>query len=654
MKGLYTKWFTQVKNKLEDSPPEEKDELIPTETLDNEKWHHEVDTLYTLLANFYGSDKLVLKATRLEAIHLIQSKDIQKRAAGLLKLVLDDPTDRPLPEPEEISQILLEIEDHLAELIARRAVEERLDKAVADKMQERHEDYVKEIKNQLVKENSGPDNAQTLKKLAHIEKMNQVKLANSVSEVLRPQSVEEVIGQQIPMQFLLAKLATPYPQHLLIYGPPGVGKTSAARVALEAVKNTAHTPFAEKAPFIEVDGTTLRWDPRDISNPLLGSVHDPIYQGAKRDLAETGIPEPKMGLVSDAHGGILFIDEIGEMDPVLLNKLLKVLEDKRVFFESAYYDPNDPQVPMYIKKLFEEGAPADFVLIGATTRDPREINPALRSRCAEIYFNPLEPKDIQHIVVQAAQKLGATLEEQVPQIISDYVFEGRKANTILSDTYGLAHYRRPHQEEVILKSEEVYEVLRSARLTPYISHKAIEDGEVGRVLGLGVHGFVGSVLEIEAIVFTGREGKGAIRFNETAGSMARDAVFNATAVLRSLAGVDLKDYDVHVNVVGGGNIDGPSAGCATTLAIYSALKSAPLRQDVAVTGEISIQGKVRPVGGIAEKIFGAKQAGVKTVLIPKANQADVPSGLQGIQVIPIETIQEALEHALFTNKIVRQ
>lgn len=97
-----------------------------------------------------------------------------------------------------------------------------------------------------------------------------------------------------------------------------------------------------------------------MTNPLLGSVHDPIYQGARRDLAETGVPEPKTGLATDAHGGILFIDEIGEMDAMLQNKLLKVLEDKRVSFDSAYYDPSDPNVPKYIKKLFEDGAPADF------------------------------------------------------------------------------------------------------------------------------------------------------------------------------------------------------------------------------------------------------------------------------------------------------
>lgn len=152
----------------------------------------------------------------------------------------------------------------------------------------------------------------------------------------------------------MAKLGCPFPQHIILYGPPGVGKTTAARLALKVAKKLKGTPFEEEAPFIEVDGTTLRWDPRDVTNPLLGSVHDPIYQGARRDLAETGIPEPKPGLVTDAHGGVLFIDEIGELDVILQNKLLKVLEDKRVSFDSAYYDPHDTNVPHYIKKLLRK------------------------------------------------------------------------------------------------------------------------------------------------------------------------------------------------------------------------------------------------------------------------------------------------------------
>lgn len=630
MKGILTKWLNQTN--------------LGDRLQDEEEWSREVESLYILLSNYYGTDKLVLKASRLEALKLMRSDELAERVAGLRKIVSDDPTEQKIPKMQEIPKILDEIEEQIADLIARRAVEERLERVVLEKMQEKHEDYVKEIKMNVLQETAGPETAQTLKKLAIIEKMNTISLKCTAFDVLRPQTVEEIVGQKSAVQALLAKLATPYPQHMLIYGPPGVGKTSAARVALEAVKNRPHAPFTKDAPFIEVDGTTLRWDPRDITNPLLGSVHDPIYQGAKHDLADTGIPEPKMGLVSDAHGGILFIDEIGEMDPLLLNKLLKVLEDKRTFFDSSYYDPGNIQVPQWIKKLFDEGAPADFVLIGATTRDPAELNPALRSRCSEVFFVPLEPRDVQHIILNAGQKLGVTLEENVPEIISEYVIEGRKANSILTDAYGLARYRNPDQEEVRVTSADVYEVLRSARLTPFIFRKVQTGMEIGRVLGLGVSGFLGSVLEIEAITFAGLDGKGTIRFNETAGSMARDAVFNATSVIRDLTGEDLRNYDVHVNVIGGAKIDGPSAGLATTLAIYSALKKQPLRQDVAVTGEISIQGKVKPVGGIYEKIFGAKQLEVRKVLIPVDNLADVPQSLQGIEVVTVSTIEEAMNH----------
>lgn len=632
MKGILSKWL----NKME----------TQERSADEEMLKQEVDALYTLLANFYGPDRLVLKASKLEALGLMRSDNLSERVGGLQKLLAENPAEEKLPDIRKIPKCLDELEDKIADMIARRSMEDRLERAVNDKMQERHEEYIKEIKTQVLKESSNPENAQTLKKLARLEIMDETKLAESATEVLRPQSVEEVIGQGAALQSLLAKLATPYPQHILIYGPPGVGKTSAARVALERVKEFPGSPFGRKAPFIEVDGTTLRWDPRDVTNPLLGSVHDPIYQGAKRDLADTGIPEPKLGLVSDAHGGILFIDEIGEMDTLLLNKLLKVLEDKRVFFESSYYDPNDPNVPQYVKKLFDEGAPADFVLIGATTREPGDLNPALRSRCAEVYFVPLEPGDVQKIVRQAGEKMQVELEDNVPEIISEYVIEGRKATGLLVDAYGFARYRSPEQEKVRITAEDVYEVLRSARLSPYVFRKVKPGREIGRILGLGVSGFLGSVLEIEVQAFKGREGKGTVRFNETAGSMARDAVFNATTVIRRLSEEDLHSWDVHVNVIGGGRIDGPSAGLATTLAIYSALKQLPLKQDVAVTGEISIQGKVNPVGGIYEKIFGAKQAGVQKVLIPAENMPDVPAGLKGIEVIAVSSIEDALTHVL--------
>ena len=615
-----------------------------------EQLKRQVASLYSLYSELIGAEKLVLKAGKLDALDLMRSEKLPERVLALQKLVFEDPTVTKLPTSEEIPAILEEIEDELADLMARQAVEDRIEKKIAEKMEERHQEYVREIKMQIIKEEqNNVENPQTLKKYAMLEKLEQKKLTKSVMELLRPAALEQIVGQERAIEALRAKLASPYPQHLILYGPPGVGKTSAARLILEAAKKMPYTPFGPDAPFVEVDGTSLRWDSREMTNPLLGSVHDPIYQGARRDLADTGIPEPKPGLVTEAHGGVLFIDEIGEMDPILLNKLLKVLEDKRVMFDSAYYDPTDPNVPKYIKKLFEEGAPADFILIGATTREPQEINPAIRSRCAEIFFEPLTPNHIIEIINNAAFKLKVRLEPGVAELVSEYTIEGRKAVNLFADAYSLALQRYGgNTANVVITREDVIRIAQVSRLTPYVSMKASPTMEVGKVFGLGVAGYIGSVIEIEAVAFpAAAEGKGTIRFNDTAGSMAKDSVFNAAAVVRKLTGEQLSNYDIHVNIIGGGRIDGPSAGTAIVAAIVSAITGRPLRQDVAITGEVSIQGKVKAVGGVFEKAYGAKQAGITTLIIPQENQKDRPAGHMGLKIFPVATVAEALD-ILFT------
>ena len=481
----------------------------------------EIDALYGLLEDMLGREKLVLNAGRMQSLYLMRSENRCERVLGLQRLILGDPLVAPVPQESQLPGIISELTDKLADMQVRRELRHNLEQKVNDRMEQEHQDYVRELKKEVFKEeHPKAESPQAASKRKKLDKLEKIHLTESVMDLLRPQSLAEIVGQEKAVKSLLAKLSSPYPQHLLLYGPPGVGKTTAARLVLEVARKKASSPFAEDAPFVETDGTTLSWDPRNTTNPLLGSVHDPIYQGAQRLLADSGVPEPKPGLVTDAHGGILFIDEIGEMDEMLQNKLLKVLEDKRMHFESSYYDPDNPKVPPYIRHLFEQGAPADFVLIGATTRDAQHINPALRSRCAEIYFEPLTPAQIETIVRQAAAKLKVTLTDEVTKLIASYTIEGRKAVGILADAYSLALERVVDQlpdkvdarhlpENVEVTVDDVYEMARVARLTPYVTKKASHTAVQGHIFGLGVAGFIGSVIEIEAVAFPARsKGKG--------------------------------------------------------------------------------------------------------------------------------------------------
>ena len=658
-------------------------ELSPDARIDAE-----IAVIFRMLADSMGTERLVIQAGKMNAMALMRSANRRERVLALMRILEEDPLLSPPPSEAEIPEILGRMTEQLAGILARRDLEDRIERKVNEKLEKDHEEYVDDIRRQVISEESpGAESPHDKKKREDLEALERVHLTQSVMELLRPQSFDEIVGQERAVRSLMAKLSSPYPQHLLLYGPPGVGKTTAARLVLEAAKKRAVSPFSENAPFVETDGTTLRWDPRDMTNPLLGSVHDPIYQGAQKSLADSGVPEPKPGLVTDAHGGILFIDEIGEMDEMLQNKLLKVLEDKRAYFESAYYDPDDKRVPPYIRKLFEEGAPADFVLIGATTRDAEHINPALRSRCAEIYFEPLTPAHIRTIVENAAERLNVRLGDGAAQLISEYTIEGRKAINILADAYSLALNRLADAEieqivsretiapntkaspatagegdhaqhggrgalndqgntssapPLLVTKDDIYEVAQVSRLYQFGRKKASDTPAVGRVFGLGVAGFLGSIIEIEAVAFPAAEkGKGTVRFNETAGSMAKDSVFNAASVMRQLTGRDIHDYDIHVNVIGGGNIDGPSAGTAILAAIVSAVTGAAIRQDVAVTGEISLQGEMRPVGGVFEKAYGARQAGISILIIPWENKKDIPEEHLGLTIHRLKTAEEA-------------
>lgn len=611
-----------------------------------------VQGFFELLGDYYGSDKFMLKAVKMGAHGLITSNKLNRRVLGLQRIIYEDPTLKTVPALKDIPGILEELQEKTAEFISRQTVEDTIQQKVNNKLQERHEEYVREIKMQLLKRESGPENPHTLRKYAWLEKMHSRGLTDSAMERLRPASLKEIIGQERGIRALMSKLASPFPQHLIIYGPAGVGKTAAARLALQEAKELLHTPFNKEAPFVEVDATALRWDPRESINPLLGSVHDPIYQGARKELSEVGVPEPKPGLVTEAHTGVLFIDEIGELDTHLQSKLLKVLEDKKVFFDSSYYDPSDPQVPKYIQKYFEEGAPADFVLIGATTKPEEEVSPALRSRCSAVYFDPLEPKEIQQIVKNAADKLGVELPRGGDELLASCTTEGRKAVNLVVDAYGLTQYENYNREEdeaekIIISEEIIQEVVRNNRLFPPAGSITPRKQEIGKAYGLAASYYRGRLLEVEAVSFTASTpGGGKLRFNEAAGSMARDSAFNAASVLRRVTSIDVGDYDFHINIIGGAEVDGPSAGAAIFLALYSALLNKPVRQNIAVSGELSIKGEIKPVGAVREKIMGAKIAGIDEVFLPRDNSGEISPEWTGITINYLISIDDLISFCL--------
>ena len=485
------------------------------------------------------------------------------------------------------------------------------------------------------------------RELEHLAQLRRTQLTKPLGEQVRPQRFEDIIGQEEGIRALKAILCSPNPQHVIIYGPPGIGKTCAARLVLEAAKRTPGSPFGPDAPFIEVDATCVRFDERAIADSLIGSVHDPIYQGAGM-LGVSGIPQPKEGAVTRAHGGVLFLDEIGELHPTQMNKLLKVLEDRKVRFESAYYNPDDTSVPRHIRDIFENGLPADFRLVGATTRSPEELPPALRSRCMEIYFRALEPAELARIAGGAARRVGFALTGADAELVGGYSDSGRDAVCIVQMAAGLAQMDGRRS----IRREDIEWVVDSCHYSPHAGGRLPgEGGRIGMVNGLAVQGFQGAVLDIEAVALPGSGriqvtgiieeeelGSGAHRLRRR--STARASADNIGTLLRSM-GLDMSARDVHINFPGGMPVDGPSAGVAMAAAAYSALTGCPLDARTAVTGEITVRGEVRAVGGVPDKINAAIKAGMRRVIVPRENYLERYRQLP-VSVTPVDSFRDAL------------
>ena len=449
-------------------------------------------------------------------------------------------------------------------------------------------------------------------------------LPNPLSETVRPSKISGIVGQRDGIFALKAALFGKYPQHVILYGPPGVGKTTAARLIFEEAKKSKDSPFGKDAPFVEIDASILRFDERGIADPLMGSVHDPIYQGAG-ERGRVGAPTVKEGAVTRAHGGVLFLDEIGQMHPFQMNRLLKVMEDRVVRLESAYYDPYSAFTDDYMRLAFEKGLPADFRLIAATTKSPSELPGALRSRALEITFRPLSEKSRISIAKNAAKCLGVQMEEPLFQKIGKNAVSGRSCVNLVQLSSGAASL---HSRTKIRKKDVEWAIsaISGAQNMPGFIRRPPAPGIV-YALSVNEAG-KGMAVCIEAAVIEGTGRillSGGAKEEEIALTDGRRVVRHTSLYASAVAaraylmkeGFSLSDKDAVIRFPSSCLSDGPSAGIAIAVAIASFMEKKEVKNTAAVTGEISLSGEILPVGGIKAKVQAAKEMRFESVILPK-------------------------------------
>ncbi len=384
------------------------------------------------------------------------------------------------------------------------------------------------------------------------------------------------------------------------------------------------------------------------------------------------------GLIHRANGGVLFIDEIGNLQPHSQQELLTAMQERKYPITGQSERSSGAMVR-------SDPVPTDFVLIAAGNLETiKKMHPALRSRIRgygyEIYMNDImddteENRDkLVQFIAQEVVKDG-----KIPHFDKGAVLEiiheaQKRAGTLgkltlrLRELGGLiraAGDLAVEKGDKLVTKQHVMDAKLFARtLEKQVADRYIDQKKdyqvikttglaIGRVNGLAVIGdeyaFSGMVLPIESEVTIGGK-KAEFIATGKLGEIAKEAVKNVSAIILKYFGEDLKEkYDVYTQFIGTPEgVEGDSASIAVATSIISALKNIPVRQDTAMTGSLSVRGDVLAVGGVNAKVEAALEAGIKRVIVPKANERDVL--LNGkekeIKIIPVSTIQEVLKEAL--------
>ncbi|MDC0341005.1 ATP-dependent protease LonB [Candidatus Poseidoniaceae archaeon] len=431
----------------------------------------------------------------------------------------------------------------------------------------------------------------------------------------------------------------------------------------------------EDPPFIDATAT--------LAGSLLGDVrHDPFQSGGMETSAHDRV-EP--GAIHRANKGVLYIDEVNLLRLEEQQALLTAMQE-RAFSISGRSERSSGALTK------TEPVPCDFILIAAGNLDAIQgMHPALRSRIRgygyEVYVNSEMPdtarnrrrlirfiaqevlrdidtsREIPHfdksgvgIILREAQrrsgrrgKLSLRLRELggLVRIAGDLAMEENAPLTTAKHVLKAREIAKPLEQQVADRMIE--------RRLDY--SQIVSTGErVGRVNGLAVLGansglsdFSGIMLPVEALVTPSHGGGGKIHATGGLSDLAKESVTNVSAVIKKLTGKDVSDYDIHVQFVNTHGVDGDSASITIATAVISALENIPIRQDLAMTGSLSVRGEVLPIGGVTAKIEAAARCGIKTVVIPRANLQDVlldDKYEDMINVIAVDTLDEVMLHAL--------
>ncbi len=442
----------------------------------------------------------------------------------------------------------------------------------------------------------------------------------------------------------------------------GAGRTSAPKIIVDNYNKA-------QAPYFDATGAH--------AGALLGDVlHDPFQSGGLGTPAHERVIA---GMIHKAHMGVLFVDEIATLQRDTQQELLTALQEGKF----AITGQSERSAGAMVRT---EAVPCNFVLVAAGNVDTlKGMHPALRSRIRgygyEVFMEETmkdtkeNREKLAQFVAQEVTKDGKIphfSKEAVERIIQEASRRANRADHLtlrLRELGGIVRAAGDlavEREDKTVTADHVRDALKLARtLEHQMADKYIErkkeyevimtsSSVAGRVNGLAVMGSgsstSGIVLPIEAEVTRGGKETKIVATGRL-GDIAKEAITNVSAIIKKMFGDDITEhYDIFVQFLQTyEGVEGDSASIAVATAIISAYKGVPIRQDVAMTGSLSVRGDVLPIGGVTSKVEAAAQAGIKTVIVPRTNMKDIvldKNVKKLVTIKPVDRIEEVLELAL--------